>query len=664
MDKIRALILLARRQLRLAHAAEAVATGLVAAAILAALLTGYAKLSPYAILTSTMFASAITGAFAVSVIVVLVLRAREAPTEATLALRIDERLHLSERLTTALALERSTDAYARCAVSDAVESASKPDAAKRVKAAFPVRIPDRAYWATSALAASIGLQIFAPVYAWPIAEDVEAEPVKLAQKKASTDAIERVKQELESSKALPPEIKSAMAKVAANADEKTGDEPTEDARREAIKRMGDLQKKLDALHDRPDARTNDALKQDLSSLEKQDGEVAKFAEALSKGDFAAAKQELGELTKKLESGEMTEAEKNAAKDALEKMAKSLEALAEKQESLKKALEEAGLDSQLANNAEALERAIAENNNLNEQQRAELKKAAAGAKASQKALKQMAKSAKSAAKPKQQQQQQKPGQQQQQQKPGQQQQKPGEGGDCPNPGQNPGEGKSGESGQPQEGQQSEGNESGGEGLAELAESLSELEITEQMLAEAEALSNMSESESQSLGEGMCKGGNCNNPDDAQGSKMGQGTQRGMAGGRAQGGNTGKSKTPTGVKSQKAKSNTVGGDIIARQLIENPNPEIGESMIPSESIAEAVDGGAGVAVSEEQVPSHLKEAHQHYFGTLKRELAKRASDAAAAPAAAPDDSSGAAVKPSGAAVKTGGAAVKPGGAAVGK
>ncbi len=628
MDKIRALILLARRQLRLAHTAEAVATGLVAAAILAALLTGYAKLSPYAILTSTMFASAITGAFAVSVIVVLVLRAREAPTEATLALRIDERLHLSERLTTALALERSTDAYARCAVSDAVESASKPDAAKRVKAAFPVRIPDRAYWATSALAASIGLQIFAPVYAWPIAEDVEAEPVKLAQKKASTDAIERVKQELESSKALPNEIKSAMAKVAANADEKTGDEPTEDARREAIKRMGDLQKKLDALHDRPDARTNDALKQDLSSLEKQDGEVAKFAEALSKGDFAAAKQELGELTKKLESGEMTEAEKNAAKDALEKMAKSLEALAEKQESLKKALEEAGLDSQLANNAEALERAIAENNNLNEQQRAELKKAAAGAKASQKALKQMAKSAKSAAKPKQQQQQQKPGQQQQQQKPGQQQQKPGEGGDCPNPGQNPGEGKSGESGQPQEGQQSEGNESGGEGLAELAESLSELEITEQMLAEAEALSNMSESESQSLGEGMCKGGNCNNPDDAQGSKMGQGTQRGMAGGRAQGGNTGKSKTPTGVKSQKAKSNTVGGDIIARQLIENPNPEIGESMIPSESIAEAVDGGAGVAVSEEQVPSHLKEAHQHYFGTLKRELAKRASDAAAA------------------------------------
>ena len=651
MDKIRALILLARRQLRLAHAAEAVATGLVAAAILAALLTGYAKLSPYAILTSTMFASAITGAFAVSVIVVLSLRAREAPTEATLALRIDERLHLSERLTTALALERSTDAYARCAVSDAVESASKPDAAKRVKAAFPVRIPDRAYWATSALAASIGLQIFAPVYAWPIAEDVEAEPVKLAQKKASTDAIERVKQELKSSKALPPEIKSAMAKVAANADEKTGDEPTEDARREAIKRMGDLQKKLDALHDRPDARTNDALKQDLSSLEKQDGEVAKFAEALSKGDFAAAKQELGELTKKLESGEMTEAEKNAAKDALEKMAKSLEALAEKQESLKKALEEAGLDSQLANNAEALERAIAENNNLNEQQRAELKKAAAGAKASQKALKQMAKSAKSAAKPKQQQQQQKPGQQQQ--KPGQQQQqqKPGEGGDCPNPGQNPGEGKSGESGQPQEGQQSEGNESGGEGLAELAESLSELEITEQMLAEAEALSNMSESESQSLGEGMCKGGNCNNPGDNPGSKMGQGTQRGMAGGRAQGGNTGKSKTPTGVKSQKAKSNTVGGDIIARQLIENPNPEIGESMIPSESISEAVDGGAGVAVSEEQVPSHLKEAHQHYFGTLKRELAKRASDAAAA-------------KPAGAAVEPSGAAVKPTGAAVGK
>jgi hypothetical protein len=91
---------------------------------------------------------------------------------------------------------------------------------------------------------------------------------------------------------------------------------------------------------------------------------------------------------------------------------------------------------------------------------------------------------------------------------------------------------------------------------------------------------------------------------------------------QGGNTGKAKTPTGTKARKAESKTAGGDIIARQLIENPNPEVSESVIPSESIQEARDGGTGMAVSEEQIPPHLEEANKHYFGTIRRELKRRA------------------------------------------
>jgi hypothetical protein len=104
-------------------------------------------------------------------------------------------------------------------------------------------------------------------------------------------------------------------------------------------------------------------------------------------------------------------------------------------------------------------------------------------------------------------------------------------------------------------------------------------------------------------------------------MAQGQQRGMQGGRAQGGNTGKSKTPTGTKVEKAKSKNAGGDIIARQLIENPNPEVGESVIPIGSVDEAVDGGSGAAVGEELVPAHLKDAHKNYFGRLRREIGSR-------------------------------------------
>ena len=154
----------------------------------------------------------------------------------------------------------------------------------------------------------------------------------------------------------------------------------------------------------------------------------------------------------------------------------------------------------------------------------------------------------------------------------------------------------------------------------------------MLEEAEALSNMADSESQSLGEGMCKSGNCTKPGSADGQTM-SGNSKRTGQGPGQGGNSGKSKTPTGTKTQKAKSNTAGGDVIARQLIENPNPEIGESIIPSESIEQAVDGGSGAAVGEEQVPTHLKDAHRHYFGTLKKELTKKGAGAAATPAITP-------------------------------
>jgi hypothetical protein len=103
-------------------------------------------------------------------------------------------------------------------------------------------------------------------------------------------------------------------------------------------------------------------------------------------------------------------------------------------------------------------------------------------------------------------------------------------------------------------------------------------------------------------------------------MGQGNRRGGAG-RAEGGNTGKAKTPTGTKSVKAKTQNAGGDIIARQLIDNPNPEVADSVMPQESIESAADGGSGMAVGEDQVPAHLKDAHKHYFGTLKKELGKK-------------------------------------------
>jgi hypothetical protein len=678
MDRIKSLIALARSRERLALALQAGSVGLLVAAVLLALLVLVAKLVPGTDVPNAAVVGAAFGGGLVAAIVAAMLRRSAVATDAQLALRIDERLRLQERLTSALAFERSTDAYARAAVADAVTVASDPALRAKVRNAFPARVPAHV-WATTPIAALlVAAQVYLPAYEWPVEEMTPVEEARLAQKKASEDALERVKEELESAKALPQDVRDSLASLAQNAESKVGGEAAdEDARREAIRRMSELQNRLDDVKKSGEALRHEALKRDLAGLEKQDGPLSKFSDEIAKGDFASAKKELEELAKKIESGEMAAGDSEAAAAALEQMAKSLETLADRQQSLKDELERAGLDAQLASNPEALERAIAENPNLSEQQREQLQKGAAAAKASQQALKKLANASQKAAdaqkeqqKRQQQQQQKKDGQQQQQQqqkkdgqqqqqKDGQQQQQQGgTSGECQNPGagegeqsesggSKPGSKSGGESGEQSESssQDSQGSQSGqqggeqgsngqqqagqsgaapsADGLSDLAQSLSELEQVQQMLQEAESLSNTAQSESQSLGEGMCKGGNCQAGSQsgmAQGQAgAGNGQRNGM--GRAQGGNTGKSRTPSGTRAQKAKTQNAGGDIIARQLIDNPNPEVTDSVMPVESIDQAVDGGSGVAVGEDQVPAHLKEAHKHYFGSLKKEIKRR-------------------------------------------
>lgn len=422
MDSIRSLLAIAGRRLALARALDALSVGLIAACVVGIVAVVLVKTLPGGVggERASAVLLAMSAALVLGGLVRLALVRATRPTDAQLALRIDERLKLDERLATALALERATDPYARAAVADAVAVASADGMAAKVRAAFPVRVDGRAFVALLVIAATIAADRVVPRVEWTSEEPAEVEPVALARQEAE-EAIERIRQEVESAKALPNDVRDAVAGLAENAESKVGgemDDP-DDARREGIKRMGALQKRLDELRQSDEAKANAAIKKDLSGLEPQEGETAEFADALARGDFAAAKSELEELKSKLdgesgEAGAMSDAEKAAAQAALEKMAKSLESLAERQQSLKDELERAGLDGQLANNAEALERAIEQSQNLTEQQREQLRDAAKAAKASQQALKRMAQAAKQAAKPKSQQQGQQQGQQQSQQ----------------------------------------------------------------------------------------------------------------------------------------------------------------------------------------------------------------------------------------------------------
>jgi len=51
-----------------------------------------------------------------------------------------------------------------------------------------------------------------------------------------------------------------------------------------------------------------------------------------------------------------------------------------------------------------------------------------------------------------------------------------------------------------------------------------------------------------------------------------------------------------------------------------------VIPSGTIGDAIDGGNGAAVSDDPTSAHLEETYKHYFGTMRRELAKKSGGAA--------------------------------------
>ena len=159
MDRIRHILALARRRLVAVVLADSAVVGAIAAALVAALGVIVLKLVPAAgavaatgVGATGALAIAAAAAFAIAAAVAFLVRRSALPADATLALRVDERLKLDERFTTALALERSDDAYARAAIADAVDKASDPALPARVRAAFPVRWSGHGVWAVALLA--------------------------------------------------------------------------------------------------------------------------------------------------------------------------------------------------------------------------------------------------------------------------------------------------------------------------------------------------------------------------------------------------------------------------------------------------------------------------------------------------------------------------------
>jgi DNA segregation ATPase FtsK/SpoIIIE-like protein len=295
--------------------------------------------------------------------------------ELQVALAVDDRLDLRERLSTALHCHDRSDAFARAAVEDAVQTARDPRMRESVRRRFTVIAP-RNWWISPVMVIVACGVLFMPQIDLFATEPTIDEQEWAQAKQEAADELEAVVEVVEDKELLKSELAGFVSDL-----EKPGT-PTdqlrkpEDLKRDALKKVTKLNRKLDEILNGEKGKTADALEDMLSKLKSPgEGPAKDVADALARGDFKAAKDALEALMEQARNNELDPQQQEQLAQQMQNLAQQLEQLAQQQDALQQALQQAGLNPQLANNPQALQQAIQQAQNLNQQQKQQLQQMA-------------------------------------------------------------------------------------------------------------------------------------------------------------------------------------------------------------------------------------------------------------------------------------------------
>lgn len=476
---------------------------------------------------------------------------RSRPSEAHVAIVVDERLDLREKLSNALHCQGRDDAFAQAAIEDAILTARNPRTRELLCRRFAIVAPCGWYISPLVVLAAIMVSLLSPLNLF--ARDKEQlDPNVIAARNEAQQSVEAVVKLVEEKPLLAKEL-GDLGDIAKEGTDFDAPKNPDEFRREALKSVTRLEKKLEELISGEKGQALEAIENAFKNLKSPDadGPGKELAEALANGNFSQAQQLLQDMMQQLESGQLSEEQKQALAEQLQNIAEQLKQLAEQQLALENALRQAGMDPQLAQNPQALQQAIENSQNLNEQQKQQLQQMAQA--------QQMA-----------------------------QQMCQGLGGACQNMAQAMQGGQAGQLGQAGQ---------------EMAGQLSDLEQLQQLLREARAAASACRGQCQGLGMGLGL------------QQLAQGS--GAFGNRGQGagGRAPIAPTPTGTREVKAPVNTVEGDIIAKQLFQGQQIR-GESKAKLVEVIHEASKGVDEAQAEERRHRKYDEAIKHYFGELEK------------------------------------------------
>ncbi len=365
MNEIRSLLKLAARRLETsaflsqAHLAAVVLAALAVAVMVADRL-GAQSVIPWRWVAPALVAAALVIAF--------VRWWQRRRTELQVAMTVDERLDLREKLSTALQCDGRQDPFAQAAIEDAVNVAQDRRTHELASRMFKVAVP-RLWWISPLLVLiAFVFSLLGPFDLFRREEDETRQSQLVEARQQAVESVEALIEQIKSQPELSASLQDLLGELTEEPVDPGAAMSPEQVKRDAIKKVNEISKRLEEIVAGEQGQTLEALTRSLKQLKPpQEGPAADLAQALAKGQFGAAQKALQEMMKQLESGDLTEAQKKEAAEQLKAIAEQLEKLAEKQAQLEQALQQAGLDPKLAQNPQALQQALRDSSNLNQQQ---------------------------------------------------------------------------------------------------------------------------------------------------------------------------------------------------------------------------------------------------------------------------------------------------------